>query len=140
MKITLPQPPSASETGAAAAALRKADQEVANLQPLWEAARRTKEAASVLTADIERRRAFAEACATFAAKNAGNLVSRKDGKAFGTLTGKGEMRRTLVYPVEGCHGFKTSEYAVYQIEPGIWCERQNKLYSNGINTWIKATE
>jgi hypothetical protein len=110
------------------------------LKPLWEAANRAKEAATVLAADIGKRRVFAEACAKFARENAGNLVSRKDGRGFGALTGKGTQRRTLIYPVDGLHGPKMADRVVYAIGPEIWCERQNKHYSDADNTWIEVTE
>lgn len=140
MKLNLPQPPTAVETEFVAIAVRKAAREVADLEPLWEAANRAKRETTDLASALEKRRVFAEACAKFVRENAGNLVSRKDGRGFGALTGKGVQRRTLIYPVLGHHGPTTADRVVYAIAPGEWCERQDKHYSDAGNTWVEVTE
>ena len=141
MKLNLPQPPTPEETAAASEAVATATAEIARLKPLWEAAHAAKHAADSATVANEWRKAYAEVCAEFAAKNAGNLVQREDGKCFGALFGKGELRRSLQCKVLTGAGIKTEDTTVYAAGPGKWADRPESRWGGSRGSiWHEVTE
>jgi hypothetical protein len=126
---------------AVSAAVVTATTEIARLKPIWEAAHAAKHAAESAIVAIEWQKVYADVCAEFAAKNAGNLVQREDGKYFGVLSGNGELRRSLRCKVLTGAGIKTEDTTVYAAGPGKWADRPANTWSgNRGNIWHEVTE